>query len=73
MLTIHLAEKRDEVDCLSAWVSAKEADFPTQDGLDVKCEFVVFLVPLLFLPYVSIHPYANIRNFGLTLGNAKMG
>lgn len=36
MLTIHLAEKRDEVDCLSAWVSAKEADFPTQDGVDLK-------------------------------------
>lgn len=36
MLTIHLAEKRDEVDCLSAWVSAKEANFPTQDGVDLK-------------------------------------
>lgn len=39
MLTIHLAEKRDEVDCLSAWVSAKEADFPTQDGVDLKSKY----------------------------------
>lgn len=44
MLTIHLAEKRDEVDCLSAWVSAKEADFPTQDGVDLKSMYTILIV-----------------------------
>ncbi|XP_050717705.1 WD repeat-containing protein 48-like isoform X2 [Eriocheir sinensis] len=48
MLTIHLAEKRDEVDCLSAWVSAKEAGFPTQDGLDVKLNYGELLLKALF-------------------------
>ncbi|CAL4061854.1 unnamed protein product, partial [Meganyctiphanes norvegica] len=48
MLSIHLAEKRDEVDCLSAWVSAKEADFPTQDGLDLKINYGELLLKALF-------------------------
>ncbi|KAK8721181.1 hypothetical protein OTU49_012890 [Cherax quadricarinatus] len=48
MLTIHLAEKRDEVDCLSAWVSAKEADFPTQDGVDLKINYGELLLKALF-------------------------
>ena len=41
MLTIHLAEKRDDVDCLSAWVAAKEAGFPTQDTTDQKRKFFI--------------------------------
>ncbi|XP_063596748.1 WD repeat-containing protein 48-like [Penaeus indicus] len=48
MLTIHLAEKRDEVDCLSAWVSAKEANFPTQDGVDLKINYGELLLKALF-------------------------
>ncbi|XP_076056582.1 WD repeat-containing protein 48 [Oratosquilla oratoria] len=48
MLTIHLAEKRDEVDCLSAWVSAKEAGFPTHDGVDLKINYGELLLKALF-------------------------
>ncbi|KAK8391797.1 hypothetical protein O3P69_017437 [Scylla paramamosain] len=57
MLTIHLAEKRDEVDCLSAWVSAKEADFPTQDGLDVKLNYGELLLKALFEHWPRTYMY----------------
>lgn len=47
MLTIHLAEKRDEVDCLAAWVSAKDAGFPCEEG-DVKVNYGDLLLKALF-------------------------
>ncbi|KAL7641384.1 UNVERIFIED_CONTAM: hypothetical protein RMT77_008524 [Armadillidium vulgare] len=47
MLTIHLAEKRDEVDCLAAWVSAKDAGFLSDEG-DVKVNYGELLLKALF-------------------------
>ena len=48
MLTIHLAEKRDDVDCLSAWVSAKDAGFSNQDNADTKINYGELLLKALF-------------------------
>jgi len=49
LLAIHLSEKRDEVDCMSAWVSEREAGLGDQcgDG-DVKVNYGELLLKALF-------------------------
>ena len=50
MLTIHLAEKRDDVDCLAAWVSAKDAGLSAigDENADVKINYGELLLKALF-------------------------
>lgn len=64
MLTIHLGQ--EETDCLSAWVSAKEAGLTTEN--DSKVNFGVLLLQALLDNWN--HPNKNNENGQRLVGNA---